>query len=74
MSSKRVLMMFLLLASLAAAPAVAYTDCFTYHYTVCDDHECCTQNCHECDFYAPDGTPQGYILSCTEEGCVPRVN
>jgi hypothetical protein len=74
MNRRRVVGMFLLLATLAVAPAFAYTDCFSYYYTMCDVYECCTSRCTECDFYAPDGTPQGYILSCTDEGCVPKGN
>jgi hypothetical protein len=74
MNRRRVVVMFLLLATLAVAPAFAYTDCYSYTYTVCDPIECCTSRCYECDFYAADGTPQGYVLQCTDEGCLPRGN
>jgi hypothetical protein len=68
----RVVGLVLVLGTAAAAPALAYEECYSYRTTICDNYECCTSRCTECDYYSPNGDFLGYAQWCSDEGCLPR--
>jgi hypothetical protein len=72
--AKLVVAAVFLLAPGAVVPALAYTQCFSFTVRVCDDYQCCSSRCTQCNYYAANGDWQGEVDWCNDIGCVPKAN
>jgi hypothetical protein len=72
--AKLVVTAVLLLAAGAVAPALGTMKCFSFIVRVCDNYQCCSSRCTQCNYYDANGDWLGESDWCSDIGCTSTVN